>query len=339
MKITSSVTLDHVSKSFDIYRKPSLKSQLSNFRHTKPDPITIINDVSFSVTQGEIVGLYGANGSGKSTILRLIANIISPDSGCITTQGKIAPVIELGSGLHPELTGKENILLYASILGMSTQFVRTHIEKIISYSELSQYIDTPIKKYSSGMKARLAFSVAIFSDAQILLFDEVFAVGDTSFKDKSIRLLRKIRTAKTILLTSHDLSLMQQVCDRILLLDQGKLINEQNETLIEFIHQMPKDHTFIAEATSNSMYPLIKSGQNITGKKTLFNKIRPNDIILFHLKNLPQIIVHRVVDIIIKNNEKICITRGDSVFGLDAWEIGKNNYLGKVIRINNKYIR
>ncbi len=339
MKITSSVTFYHVSKSFDVYRKPSIKSQLSNFSNPKPDPVTVIHDVSFNVTRGEIVGLYGANGSGKSTILRLIANILTPDSGRITTQGKIAPVIELGSGLHPELTGRENILLYASILGMSTQYVRTHIEKIISYSELTQYIDTPIKKYSSGMKARLAFSVAIFSDAQIMLFDEVFAVGDTSFKDKSIRLLRKIKKTKAVLLTSHDISLMQQVCDRILILDQGRLINEQNETLIKFIQQMPKDHTFIAEATSNSMYPLIKSGEYITGKTILFNKIRPDDIILFHLKNLPQIIVHRVVDIIMKNNEKICITRGDSVFGLDAWEIGKNNYLGKVIRINNKHIR
>ena len=338
MKKIPIIIFNHVSKSFALNRKASLKWRLSNISHIKSDPIKIIKDVTFKINQGETVGLFGPNGSGKSTILRLIANILTPDSGTILVKGRVAPVIELGSGLHPELTGRENILLYSSILGMSNQHISSHIEEIISFSELNEFIDIPIKKYSSGMKARLAFSVAIFSDANILLFDEVFAVGDTSFRDKSIRVLSQMKRSRSILLTSHDLSLMQQVCDRILILDKGMLVNEQNEALIEFINQMPMDNEFIAEATSNSMYPLIKSGDYITAKKVEFKNVKADDIILFYLSNLPEIIVHRVVDIINENNEKICITKGDSFFGLDAWKIYKSNYLGKVIKIGEKNI-
>lgn len=338
MKKIPIIILNQVCKSFALNRKTSLKWRLSNIGHIKNDPVKIIKDVTFKINRGETVGLFGPNGSGKSTILRLIANILTPDSGTILVQGRIAPIIELGSGLHPELTGRENILLYSSILGMSNQHISSHIEEIISFSELNEFIDIPIKKYSSGMKARLAFSVAIFSDANILLFDEVFAVGDTSFRDKSIRILSQMRDSRSILLTSHDLSLMQQVCDRILILDKGMLINEQNEALIEFINQMPKGHKFIAEATSNSMYPLIKSGDYITAKKIEFNDIKADDIILFYLSNLPDIIVHRVVNIINENKEKICITKGDGVFGLDAWKIHKSNYLGKVIQIGEKNV-
>jgi len=338
MKIIPIIIFNQVCKSFTLNRKTSLKWRLSNIGHIKNGPVKIIKDVTFVINQGETVGLFGPNGSGKSTILRLIAKILTPDSGTILVKGKIAPVIELGSGLHPELTGRENIQLYSSILGMSNQHISSHIEKIISFSELNEFIDIPIKKYSSGMKARLAFSVAIFSDASILLFDEVFAVGDTSFRDKSIRILSQMKNSRSILLTSHDLSLMQQVCDRILILDKGMLVNEQNEALIEFISQMPKNHTFVAEATSNSMYPLIKRGDYISAKKTEFNDIKADDIILFYLPNLPEIIVHRVVDIINENKERICITKGDSVFGLDAWKIHKSNYLGKVIKIGEKNI-
>jgi ABC-2 type transport system ATP-binding protein len=338
MKKIPIIIFNQVCKSFALNRKRSLKWRLSNIGHIKNDPVKIIRDVTFKINQGETVGLFGPNGSGKSTILRLIANILTPDSGTILVKGKIAPVIELGSGLHPELTGRENILLYSSILGMSNQHISSHIEEIISFSELNEFIDIPIKKYSSGMKARLAFSVAIFSDANILLFDEVFAVGDTSFRDKSIRVLSQMKRSRSILLTSHDLSLMQQVCDRILILDKGMLVNEQNEALIEFINQMPMDYEFIAEATSNSMYPLIKSGDYITAKKVEFKNVKADDIILFYLSNLPEIIVHRVVDIINENNEKICITKGDSFFGLDAWKIYKSNYLGKVIKIGEKNI-
>jgi len=332
------ITLDHIYKSFDLDREKRLKRLFSNYRQVKNRQITVIKDVSFDVKQGERVGLFGPNGSGKSTILRLIAKILKPDSGNLFVEGKIAPVIELGSGLHPELTGHDNIFLYASILGMSRQRIISQLNKIISFSELNEFINMPIKKYSSGMKARLAFSVAIFSDVDILLFDEVFAVGDNSFRDKSMRALNHLGRSRTIILTSHDLGLMQQVCDRILILDRGKLLNEQNEISIEFLKNMPTSSNFIAEATSNSMYPLIKTGDSITIERLDFKSIKAGDIIAFYLLNLPEIIVHRVVDTIDINGEKTCITKGDSFFGLDAWEIQSKNFLGRVTKIGEKNI-
>lgn len=338
MKEKSIVIFNKVFKSFTLGRKASLKWQLSNIGNTKNDSVEVVKDVTFAVNQGEIVGLYGSNGSGKSTVLRLIAGILKPDSGVVLVKGKVAPVIELGSGLHPELTGRDNILLYSSILGMSDKHINSRITEIISFSGLGEYIDIPIKKYSSGMKARLAFSVAIFSDARVLLFDEVFSVGDTSFRDKSMRKLIKMKKLKSIIITSHDLNLMQQVCDRILILDKGLLVSDQNKAYIEFIKQMPGDYSFIAEATSNSMYPLIKSGDLITAKIIKFDDIKIGDIILFYLSNLPEIIVHRIIDIMDDNGEKICITKGDSIHGLDAWKINRSNYLGKVIKIGKRLL-
>ncbi len=338
MKKNPTIVLEDVSKSFALNRKNSLKWRLSHIGSSQNRPVEIIKNVSFEVHKGEIVGLIGPNGSGKSTILRLIATIFRPDSGTISTKGTIAPVIELGSGLHPELTGKENILLYASILGMSKQFISDHMDEIVSFSELSEFIDVPVKKYSSGMKTRLAFSVAIFSEVDILLFDEVFAVGDASFRDKSIRKLLQMKSSRSILLTSHDLGLMLKVCDRILILDNGALVNEQSEATIAFIDQMPEGKTFIAEASSNSMYPLIKTGDTITAKKVPFTAIKPDDIILFHLPNLPQIIVHRIIDILYDHKKRVCITKGDNAYGMDSWKISSSEYLGKVIKIGNKSV-
>lgn len=333
MKRQPTIIFNRVSKSFNLNRRGSLKRRISHFGQSDPDIIPVIKDVSFSLHQKEVVGLFGPNGSGKSTILRLAANIIKPDTGTVSTIGKIAPVIELGSGLHPELTGKQNILLYASILGMSRQQVHSQLDKIIAFSDLGPFINYPIKKYSSGMKARLAFSVAIFSNADIFLFDEVFAVGDTFFVDKSIRLLNRLRRSKSILLTSHNLGLMQQLCDNILILDQGVLLNQQNQTLITFIKQMPPNYEFVVKALSNSMYPLIKPGDLITAKKIGYNTIKTGDVILFHLPNFPQIITHRVADIMHEKTGKICITRGDNSFGFDVWKIRSTDYLGKVVKI------
>jgi len=325
------ISFANVSKSFSINRNVSLKQRLTNPKYIKSENINVLKNISFSVKKGETVGLSGPNGSGKSTILRLIAGILKADSGKIIVKGKVAPVIELGSGLHPELTGMDNIFLYASILGVEKKHLNKYLKKIISFSGLAKFIDVPLKKYSSGMKARLAFSVAAFSNADILLMDEVFAVGDLSFRDKSMRLLKQLAKNKTILFASHDLSLMQHICNRILIIDNYQIVNNKKEVLIEFIISMPTNYEFKAEATSNSMYPLIKRGEIICIKKIKFDKLKTGDIIAFYLKNIPEIIVHRAIDIIERNGERICITKGDNSNSFDRWEINSTNYLGKII--------
>lgn len=330
------ITFEHVSKSFALSTQTSIKYTLAHLgRHAK-ERVQVVNNVTFDINQGETVGMFGPNGSGKSTILRLISKIILPDSGNISVHGKLAPVIELGSGLHPELTGIENIYLYSAILGMSKQHLSSSIKDIISFSELSKFINVPIKRYSSGMKSRLAFSVAIFSDAEIFLFDEIFAVGDISFTDKGMRLLDKMKKSRTILFTSHNLNLLQHICDRVLIFDNGALLNEQNEALIAFLLQMPRNHQFIAEAKSNSMYPLIKKTDLITIKRIEFDRIQAGDIIAFYLSHIPEIVVHRVIDTTTDYNEKVCITKGDNALGLDTWKINGSTYIGKVTKIESK---
>lgn len=325
------ISFINVDKSFHINRDIGIKQRFSKIQNVKQEYIRVLNDISFSIDRGETVGLSGPNGSGKSTILRLIAGIIRPDSGKITVRGKVAPVIELGSGLHPELTGMDNIFLYASILGVEKKHLDNYLKKIVSFSGLAKFIDVPLKKYSSGMKARLAFSVAAFSNADILLMDEVFAVGDLFFRDKSMKLLKRLAKHKTIVFASHDLGLMQYICNRILVIDNCQILNKEKEIQIEFIKSMPINYEFKAEATSNSMYPLIKRGETVSVKKVKFDKLRPGDIIAFYLINMPEIIVHRVIDVINKDGEDICITKGDNSASFDRWEISPFNYLGKVI--------
>lgn len=327
-----SISLKHVSKSFSLKRPGTFKKLVSNIGR-KDEKIDVLKDITFKIKRGEAIGIHGSNGSGKSTLLRIISGIVLPDSGQVTVNGDVASIIELGSGLHHDLSGIDNIFLYASILGIPRPKIKKYLKDIIAFSELESFIDIPIKKYSSGMRARLAFSVAIFSEADILLFDEVFAVGDMSFRDKSMRLLKEIGHKKTIILTSHDWGLMSRICDKFLILENGELINEQNELAISFLKNLSPEETYVATAKSNSMYPFIKKDQNMTFRRDKFENILVGDVIAFAQKNIPEIIVHRVIDILISKGEKIFITRGDNSTNVDSFEIRKQNYLGKVIKV------
>lgn len=329
-----SIYLKHVSKSFDLERPRTFKRLISTLEGKSYQRIDVIKDITLKIMPGETVGIYGSNGSGKSTALRIISRIITPDRGKVIVNGKIASIIELGSGLHEDLSGLDNIFLYASILGIPHNRIKKYLSDIITFSELENFVDIPIKKYSSGMKSRLAFSVAIFSDADILLFDEVFAVGDMAFKEKSIRILEKIKKDKTIVLTSHDWGLMSQVCDRFLILENGEFVNQKNEIISSFLQKMNIGKSYIAIAKSNSMYPYIRKGDSISIKKGKFIDVKIRDVIAFKLDIIPEIIVHRVVDIIKSANNIKLITRGDNSIGLDSFEVKKKNYLGIVTKVN-----
>ncbi len=184
-----------------------------------------VRGVSFDVRKGETVGLIGRNGSGKSTLLKIIAGVYRPTSGTVTVNGKLAPLIELGAGMHHELTGRENIMLNGLLMGYSKETMREREQQIIEFADIGDFIDAPVKQYSSGMYMRLAFAVATEIDPEILIIDEILAVGDFLFQQKCVARLRKFRAAgKTIFLVSHSLPQIEEQCDRAILLEKGKLV-------------------------------------------------------------------------------------------------------------------
>ena len=184
-----------------------------------------LRNVTLSVRAGETVGLYGPNGSGKSTILKLIANVTFPTQGRLRVHGRIAPLIEIGAGFHPDLSGRENVFVNGAILGMRIGEIRERLASIIGFSEIGDFVDMPVKKYSSGMYLRLAFSIAVHSDADIFLIDEILAVGDKAFRAKCLERIREFkRRGKTILIVSHDTQHMEEFADRVIHLERGVLL-------------------------------------------------------------------------------------------------------------------
>ena len=184
-----------------------------------------LKGINMEVKRGESVGLYGPNGAGKSTILKLIAKVTYPTRGEIAVYGRVAPLIEIGAGFHPDLTGRENIFMNGAILGMKIGEIKERISAIVSFSELEDFIDMPVKKYSSGMYLRLAFSIAVHSEADIYLIDEILAVGDELFQKKCLNKIKELRKeGKTLIIVSHNRALMEEVTDRILYLKKGEMV-------------------------------------------------------------------------------------------------------------------
>lgn len=229
------VKVQNVSKKFRIYHEKNLnlKYALLNFLTGKKssyyDEFWALKNISLNIKKGETIGIIGENGSGKSTLLKLMARILYPDEGDIFTQGKIASLIEIGAGFHAELSGRENIYINGSILGFTKREVDANLEKIIDFSGLDKFIDNPIKTYSSGMYVRLGFSIAIHVNPDILLVDEILAVGDEKFQKKCLQKIDGFKKrGKTIVIVSHDLQTIEEICDRVCLLDDGLLVSEGN---------------------------------------------------------------------------------------------------------------
>jgi len=186
-----------------------------------------VKQVSFLISQGEMVGLIGRNGSGKSTILKIVAGVYAPSDGAVKVHGTIAPLIELGAGFHHELTGRENILINGLLLGLTKRQIREREESIIEFAELGDFIDSPVKQYSSGMYMRLAFSVATAVDPDILIIDEILSVGDAGFQAKCFDRIERFRAAgKTILFVSHSMDNVRKFCDRVMLIHGGRLVED-----------------------------------------------------------------------------------------------------------------
>ena len=190
-------------------------------------PFWALRDVSFAVGPHETLGIIGRNGSGKSTILKLISGVMAPTEGTLSVRGRVAPLLELGAGFHPDLTGIENLYLKGSILGLSNADIRARAEQIIEFAEMRPFIDTPVKRYSSGMYVRLAFSIIIHSSPEILLVDEALAVGDASFREKCVERMAGLKAAGVpIVLVSHAMDLVAAFCDRVIVLEGGSVAFE-----------------------------------------------------------------------------------------------------------------
>lgn len=216
-----------VEKWFRVGRPWGIKDALlgaKGQRH-RAHRVNALSDVTFHVREGETIGLLGHNGSGKSTALKLIAQTIVPSRGIVTSRGRVVPLLELGAGFHPDLTGRENVFLNGALLGLSRKKVKANLDSIIDFSELEDFFETPVRFYSSGMAARLGFAVAVHVDPEVLLLDEVLAVGDEGFQAKCLARMSDLKQeGRTLVLVTHSLTQAQGFCDRALILDRGRLI-------------------------------------------------------------------------------------------------------------------
>ena len=243
----NAIEVRNMSKSFKVeYDKANtLKTKLIFWKRKKPEYHEVLKDISLNIKKGECVALIGVNGSGKSTLLKLMTKIIYPTTGTIKTYGKLTSLLELGAGFHPDFTGRENIYFNASIFGLTKKDIDKRIEEIIEFSELGEFIDNPIRTYSSGMYMRLAFSVAINVDAEILLIDEILAVGDQHFQEKCFAKLKQLKaTGKTIVIVTHSLGVVKDMCHRAVWIYNGEFRLDGDPTYVidEYLKQVEIDN-------------------------------------------------------------------------------------------------
>lgn len=229
------IVVEHISKIFEIphEKRDTLKSIFMNpFRKITKEKFHALEDVSFTVKEGEFIGIIGRNGSGKSTLLKMLAQIYDPTSGKIFIKGTLVPFLELGVGFNPELTGKENVFLNGTILGMSKKYLWSKYDEIVDFAEISDFMDLQVKNYSSGMLMRLAFSVAVQAKADIYLLDEILAVGDAGFQKKSLAKMEELlKSGATVVLVSHSIADIEKYCSRVIVLDHGKVVHNGETTV------------------------------------------------------------------------------------------------------------
>ena len=241
------IEVNHVTKEYRLGQMKSLKQSVLNAfgrlrgkPSAKQEPFKALDDINFKVEKGEVLGIIGTNGAGKSTLLKLLARVTRPTKGDIKVGGSVAPLIEVGAGLHPELTGRENIYLNGSIMGLPRTVIKEKFDEIVEFAELEEFIDTPIKRYSSGMMIRLGFSIATSVDSDILIIDEVLAVGDLAFQRKCFDRMEGLikRQGKTVLLVSHNIRQVERMCSRVVLLDHGKIVaDDEPEKVCNLFYQ------------------------------------------------------------------------------------------------------
>ena len=223
----TAVSVEHASKHFRLRHTHSLKESLvwTAQGRSRHEDFVALAPLDLEIRQGESVALLGRNGSGKSTLLKIVAGVMAPDTGRVRVRGRLAGLLEVGAGFHPDLTGRENVHLNASILGMRPAQIRERFDEIVEFADIGPFLDTQVRFYSSGMFLRLAFAVAVHTDPDVFLVDEILAVGDEAFRDKCLARIEQLSAeGRTLVVVSHDLPLMERLCDRGVVLDHGRLV-------------------------------------------------------------------------------------------------------------------
>jgi ABC-2 type transport system ATP-binding protein len=226
--VSTAIEVESVTKQFVLRHTRSIKEAfvwlVKGRKGDLSQKFHALSEVTLTIEEGEAVALLGLNGSGKSTLLKHISGVMLPDSGRVRTRGRVAGLIEVGAGFHPDLSGRDNVFLNGAILGMTEAQIRDRFDSIVEFSEIGQFIDTEVKFYSSGMYLRLAFSVAVHTNPEVFLVDEILAVGDEPFQKKCISKIKELAAAgKTLVVVSHDLDLVAQICERGIVLERGKV--------------------------------------------------------------------------------------------------------------------
>lgn len=240
IKNENAIEVIDVTKSFKIYydKASTLKEKVFFWKRNQSEVFTALKDINLTIKKGETVGLVGVNGSGKSTLLKLMTKIIYPNKGKVVTHGKLTSLLELGAGFHQDFTGRENIYFNAAIFGLTKQEIDKRLNTIIEFSELGEFIDNPVRTYSSGMYMRLAFSIAINVDADILLIDEILAVGDQHFQEKCFQKLEELKNSdKTIVIVSHSLDQIEKLCTRAIWINEGVVAmdGQPHNVILEYL--------------------------------------------------------------------------------------------------------
>lgn len=240
MPVENSIEVCSVKKSFKVYsdKGSMLKERVIFANRNRHEKREILRDVSFAVPRGQSVGFIGKNGCGKSTMLKMLSRILTPNEGTISIKGRVSSLIELGAGFHPDLSGRENIYINATIFGLTNEEIDARMDEIVAFSELEEFIDNPVRTYSSGMYMRLAFSVAINVNAEVLLIDEILAVGDVSFQKKCFQRLKDLKDeGVTIVIVSHSMEQLYSICDRLIWIEQG-IVREDGEPRLVGMHYL-----------------------------------------------------------------------------------------------------
>ena len=264
------IEVRHLTKEYRLGAIQGLKQTLLNTaarltgKEVEERPLfKALDDVSFSIEQGEVVGIIGHNGAGKSTLLKMLARISTPTRGSVKVNGRIAPLIEVGAGFVPDFTGRENVYLNGAILGMSKQEIDRKFDEIVDFAEMAEFIDTPVKRYSSGMQVKLAFAVATSVEAEILIVDEVLAVGDLAFQRKCFDRVEDLikRQDRTVLLVSHNIRQVERICSRVILMNHGKIESVGTATEICELFYQESNSKIQAQAQHAAVAKISGSGE------------------------------------------------------------------------------
>ena len=343
------IELKNVKKQFKVYydKGKTIKEKVLFWKRNQAEIHQVLNGISFKVKKGEAVGLIGRNGCGKSTTLKLINKIMYPSSGNIKVNGRISSLIELGAGFHPDMTGRENIYTNASIFGMNKREIEEKIDEIIEFSELGEYIDNPVRTYSSGMYMRLGFAIAINVKADILLIDEILAVGDVNFQKKCFEKLQEIKAeGVTIIIVSHSMAQIEAICDKVVWLEKGDIKECGEASMVSGLYNKAMEDERLKKEEDMSA-ELAEDGFSENAKRFGNAKIRYTEISFTESeskKEINMVKTNTPVDIYLTYNNasqvseatdfRVCIVRNDGVlcYGLSSL----NENVGKEFIANGK---